>query len=93
MIHIDWDAVITAILGALGGGGVVAFFGRKKSAAETKLVSAQADQIVWTHMLETIELMQTDIAELKKGILKCEEREVTLLQQIAGLIRQINERS
>ena len=102
-----WDAFgITQILAALmAGGGLTALFGWKKPMAEADKIKAEAEELVWGHMKETIQRLQSDVEELKQGRLErdkeisiltaanaeCVAREKALVRRIKRLEQQIGQ--
>ena len=95
---------LPAILVALvAGGGLAAVIGWRKPQAEADKIKAEAEELVWGHMKETIERLQSDVEELKSGRnsrdeqiamltkanIDCLAREKGLVRRIARLEKQL----
>jgi len=88
----------------LAGGGLSALLGWRKPRAEADKIKAEAEELVWGHMKETIERLQADVEELKsarehrdrqitlltKANAECVAREKGLVRRIGRLERQIS---
>lgn len=96
---------VLQLLGALlAGGGVAAIVGWRKPLAEADKIKAEAEELVWGHMKETIERLQADVEELKsarenrdlqislltKANAECVAREKGLVRRIGRLEKQIS---
>lgn len=102
----DWltNELPGLVVALFAGGGLAAVIGRKKPQAEADKIKAEAEELVWGHMKETIERLQADVDELKSGrdnrdkqiaILQkanaeCVAREKSLVNRIGRLEKQIN---
>ena len=62
---LTWLAPLVAAL--MAGGGLGALIGWRKPQAEADKLKADADELVWKHMKETIERLLADVEELKAG--------------------------
>ena len=60
-----WLAPLVAAL--MAGGGLGALIGWRKPQAEADKIKADAEELVWGHMKETIERLLADVEELKAG--------------------------
>jgi len=88
----------------LAGGGLASVVGWRKPRAEAEKIKAEAEELVWGHMKETIERLQADVEELKaarenrdrqislltKANAECVAREKGLVRRIGRLERQIS---
>lgn len=93
-----WNiASIAEIIAALlAGGGLAALIGWRKPMAEADKIKAEAEELVWGHMKETIERLQSDVEELKQGRLD-RDKEISILKKAnaecvareKGLVRRI----
>jgi uncharacterized coiled-coil DUF342 family protein len=89
----------------LAGGGVAAVIGWRKPRAEADKIKAEAEELVWGHMKETIERLQADVDELKAGRdnrdkqiamlqkanAECVAREKGLVRRLGRLEKQLGE--
>ena len=96
-----WLAPLVAAL--MAGGGLGALIGWRKPQAEADKLKADADELVWKHMKETIERLLADVEELKAGRdnrdkqialltkanAECVVREKGLVRRIGRLEKQI----
>lgn len=64
----------------LAGGGLSALLGWRKPRAEADKIKAEAEELVWGHMKETIERLQADVEELKAGR-DSRDKQIALLQK------------
>lgn len=97
-------AILFQWVGTLFGvGGLTALIGRSKSQAEANKIKAEADELVWGHMKEIIERLESDVEKLKIGLEsrnkqianltkaneECVTREKQLLKRIGSLEKQV----
>ena len=92
MLHKHWEGVVAALAGS---GGIVALLlnWRKPRAetdaldAEAALARAEADDISWRHLLETVERLEKDVDNLKVTRDGLEVARLQRDKQIASLQR------
>lgn len=80
----------------LAGGGLSALLGWRKPGAEADKIKAEAEELVWGHMKETIERLQADVEELKAGK-QTRDEQIAMLQKAnaecvareKGLVRRL----
>jgi hypothetical protein len=98
---LTWLAPLVAAL--MAGGGLGALIGWRKPQAEADKIKADAEELVWGHMKETIERLLADVEELKAGRdnrdkqialltkanAECVVREKGLVRRIGRLEKQI----
>lgn len=97
--------LLQAFAALLAGGGVAAVIGWRKPRAEADKIKAEAEELVWGHMKETIERLQADVEELKaaresrdrqislltKANAECVAREKGLVRRLGRLEKQLAE--
>lgn len=105
-VDMDVGKIIELLIAAIVPASIVAWWGARKNNAETdkalsdaELAKAQADEITWAHMVDTLKRMGEDIVGLKNARAErdatieqleirskaCEEREESLIARIGAL--------
>lgn len=90
------NALPQMLVALVAGGGLAALISWRKPQAEADKIKAEAEELVWGHMKETIERLQADVEELKAGR-DNRDKQIAMLQKAnaecvareKGLVRRI----